>query len=333
MGMDYAYLLYVARDALPEALHQLSSLTSPTGEPTTLALPDRTLTLPYSTWAGTPATLRGDDPAPTWQFALSMCFPPDEPIEDYLRPRSRMDPPGRYDDQGRAEIGYVYLTVEPARSGRTDGAEDELMLLSFGTPGSTMSVLFFESDSIRDTFRGLLAASRGVYGVFDMEDSATLFWWRGQDLDVSLPTAEMTLAEIEEYAGLTPPAAPARVPAATPAPQDLDMLPFTYQADEVVATAKHLRRTLGGRDLGIHHWVLALLDVDPVAAGDLPQRLGAADVSTAIAALRQLIADGVTGVALPEETLRQQAAVRAAREGCPHVSSREVAQAVGVLLG
>jgi len=203
--MDYEYLLYVERDALADVLVRLGDLVDPSDEPTVLHGPDRTVVLPYATWADTPHQLSWDDPASSWQFAITLCFDPDEAITDYLRPRHALDPaadsPQHFDARGRARIGYVYLTVHRQ-------APDGLALLSFGTPGSSMSVLFSESDSIRRTFVGLLESGGGVYGVFDREDPADLFWWRGREVDVRLPTAEMSLADIEELAQLSPPGAP-----------------------------------------------------------------------------------------------------------------------------
>lgn len=196
--MDYRYLLYVEPDALADVLVRLGDLVDPSDEPTTVHLPDRDLVLPYATWADTPQQLRWDDPAPFWEFALTMCFEPDEAITAYLRPRHALDPPAdspqHYDAHGRARIGYVYLTV-------TRHTPDGLALLAFGTPGSTMSVLFLESDSARRTFTTLLAGGGGVYGVFDREDPADLFWWRGREVDVRLPTAEMSMADIEHFVG------------------------------------------------------------------------------------------------------------------------------------
>lgn len=202
MGMDFSYQLFFPRTALVEMLEHLGGIADPTGEPTVLVLPDRTVRLPYSTWAGTPLQLRPDDGLPRWEFALSLWFDLDDAIRDYLQPRTTHDLPAEafYDERGRARIGYVYLTVDRDLTDRT-GTGGDLVLFSFGTPGSSMSVLFLESDSIRRTFTELLATCHGVYGVLDLEDSARLFWWRGREVDEVLPTAEMSLAEIEEFVG------------------------------------------------------------------------------------------------------------------------------------
>jgi hypothetical protein len=75
----------------------------------------------------------------------------------------------------------------------------DVVLFDFGTTGSRMSAMFQESESVRRTMVGLLEQCGGVCGIFDMEDPATLFWWRGRQLEVELPTAELDLAEVERF--------------------------------------------------------------------------------------------------------------------------------------
>ena len=50
-------------------------------------------------------------------------------------------------------------------------------------------------------------------GIFDWEDHATLYWWRGRELDVELPQAELDLAEVAL-------SVPSMEPAAQPAPPE-----------------------------------------------------------------------------------------------------------------
>jgi hypothetical protein len=269
--------------------------------------------------------LRWDDPSPFWEFATSLRFEADDPIRNYLEPRMAGDPPADsyYDDDGRARIGYIYLTVKRDLTDRPSGTCEDLVEFSFGTPGSSMSVLFFESESIRRTFTDLLVSCRGVYGVFDQEDPATLFWWRGRQMDVGLPTAEMTLAQIEEYVGLDPATAPDQpTRAREPVP--------TFRADEVFATARHLRRTTGGTDFGANHWLLALLDTDPgLGLGvDLSPGLGPVGGSAAAAELRRRLENGDAGESITEDQVRARAAARARGRGADQVTSRDIAGAV-----
>lgn len=110
-----------------------------------------------------------------------LCFAPDGPIEGYLL-RQRMDPGEQdtspYDDQGRAAVGIIYVSVrnEGGRTGTSSASPS-------GPPGSTMSVLFWQSYSIRSAMVQLLEDYHGVYGVFDIEDYADLIRLRGERLD------------------------------------------------------------------------------------------------------------------------------------------------------
>lgn len=212
--MDYRYLLFFERAARLDVLEQLGTMAavSDLEHQSLLVLPDRVVTLPFAGWMQTGARIPWDDPSPTWDFMTVLCFEPDDAIEGYLDRldhrfgSERLD--GRddrhHDEQGRAEIGYVYLRVHNDMSNWPSETGDDLVLFEFGTPGSSMSVLFTESDSIRRTFVRLLQTARGVYGVLDMEDPADLFWLRGEEVAERLPTAEMSLAEIERFIGRRP---------------------------------------------------------------------------------------------------------------------------------
>lgn len=206
MGLDYRYLLFFERTAQLDALLRVAALAvrgsgtvtlevpaAEAGFVTPPGFPYRSLTLPFAAWSDTPAQLWWDDPRQRWQFATVLAFEEDEEIAWY----HREDP--RRDERGRAEIGYVYLTVHRDMEGWASGVDRDVVLFEFGTPGSRMSVLFSESESIRAAFTGLLRDARGVCGILDREDSATLFWWQGRELDTELPTAELDLREIRTF--------------------------------------------------------------------------------------------------------------------------------------
>ena len=201
MGLDYRYLLFFERDACFDVLERLAEMAvlGSEDDPTTLVLPDRTVTLPLSDWLQTGSRLTHDDPRPTWDFRTFLCFEPDEDIEDYLERASSQwgEAEDQRDELGRARVGSVYLTVHRDMTEWPSGTDDDLVLFEFGTTGSSMSALFFASESIRRTFIGLLESCRGVYGLFDKEDWAELIWLRGVDRSVPLPAAELSLAEIE----------------------------------------------------------------------------------------------------------------------------------------
>lgn len=314
--MDYRYLLYFERDARFDVLERLAGMASPTAEgPTTLVLPNRTVELPFGTWSKPQRSISWDDAEPSWDFMTVLCFPPDGPIEDYLlrqRMQSAGQDPSPYDDEGRARLGIIYLTVE---SGVDSGTGEQLASFAFGTPGSTMSILFWESESIRDTMVGLLEDCRGVYGVFDREDEADLFWFRGERRDDELPTADLSLAEIEE---LVP---PRRQPATeqspgegSPAPQaPVAPLPLSFAAEQVVVAAKHQRRVGRGTELCVNHWQVALHEED-----DGPAALH----------YRQALAHGDLGRPLPEDEVRDHATRAARQEGRSLVSAEDIRTAV-----
>lgn len=205
MGMDYRYLLFFERGARFEVLERLTEMAeSDVDSQTILFLQDRAVTLSFSGWLETGPRISWDDPSPTWDFMTVLCFEPDDAIDYYLERVRRQtgqerseDAGDRLDRQRRACIGYIYLTVHNDMGEWPSGTAEELVLFEFGTPGSSMSALFTESESIRRTFIHLLETCRGVYGLLDMEGTAELFWWRGEEKAERFPDARLPLAEIE----------------------------------------------------------------------------------------------------------------------------------------
>lgn len=209
MGMDYRYLLFFERGARLDVLERLGEMAwANPDHQTILALPDRDVVLPFSGWLKTGSRVSWDDPSPTWDFMTTLSFAPDPAIEYYLGRLRRGSAGGDADDgttrldrQGRAGVGYIYLNVHNDMASWPSGTGEELVLFEFGTPGSSMSVLFTESESIRRTFTQLLETCRGVYGLLDLEDWAHLFWWRGHETDEQIPDAGLPVAEIERLVG------------------------------------------------------------------------------------------------------------------------------------
>lgn len=207
VGLDYRYLLFFERAADMDVFRHLARMSAGRQDdvtsvevPTAADIPYRTVTLPFQAWADTPSHLWWDDPGPQWNFATVLAFEPDDAIQWYQRDDPRLD------EHGRHQIGYIYLTVHRRMSDWASGVDRDVVLFEFGTTGSRMSVMFSDSDSVRRSMVGLLEDCRGVCGIFDWEDHATLFWWRGRDLEEELPTAELDLAEVERH---VPPEVPA----------------------------------------------------------------------------------------------------------------------------
>ncbi len=311
MGLDYRYLLFFEREARFDALEQLGRMAAddPDG-PTTLVLPDRTATLPFPGWLETGDRLAWDDPSPTWDFTTALCFEPDEEVEawvDRFRPPPDGDDDPLHDAQGRAIVGVVYLSVHNDMSNWPSGTGEDLVLFEFGTPGSSMSVLFWESTSIRRAFVHLLESCRGVYGLLDLEDvGADLVWLRGEERDDRLPTAEMPLAEVERFVATS------------------RSIAFSFEADQVVAGARNARRQAGGADLGVHHWLLALAGTGRALPGPF------AELSAVAAAgeLRRRLDEGDIGAWLAEEYAREQAVGLARRDGRDLVTADDLARVV-----
>jgi hypothetical protein len=302
VGLDYRYLLHFERDARVDVLERLAGMAAPTADgPATIVLPDRTVELPFGTWGEPQRRIAWDDTRESWLFSTVLRFAPDEPIEDYLRHLDGAGElnPDRYDERGRLDVGFIDLAVYD----ETGTTGEDLVCFVFGTPGTSMSIAFMESDSIRSAMVDLLESCRGVYGVLDMEDFADLIWLRGERRDDRLPTAEMSLAEIESLVGAA---------AAPPALAGSGPIPVSFAAEQLFAEARHVRRSAGGSVLGVHHWLVA------VHADD--------DVRTA--ASRQALASGDSGAPLSEDDVRTRAIQHAREQARTIVSAQDIAVVV-----
>lgn len=313
--MDYRYLLYFERDARVEALERLAAMAAPTHDgPTTIVLPDRVIEVPFGTWGKPPQRITWDGTGSAWDFTTVLCFPPDQPLEDYLRYVNSSAIDGstsgsdalRYDELGRLEVGFIDLSVYDTNS----DTGDELVCFRFGTTGTSMSMLFLDSESVRSSLLELLASCRGVYAVLDMEDYADLVWLRGERRDDRLPTADLSLAQIE---ALLSPAQAEKAPAGEPAATRSGPLPLSFAAEQIFAEARHVTRTTRGGECGVHHWLLALHpdDDSPLAA-----------------TWKQALASGDVGQLLSEDQVRDRAARRASQDARTVVSAQDVAAVV-----
>ncbi len=201
MGLDYSYKLILKRQDIWKLLEGVARLSSPTSDQTSVLFHDHTLKLPFEPFASTPGQLFFDDEPNQLDFMTCLDFTPDNALAEYAE-RYGNQPQQRSDGRLAVSIGYIYLTVA------TDlidiGAEPghNLIGLTFTAATSNMSILFCESDSIRNAMIGLLESYEGLCGILDREESAELIWWRGRPVSVELPHAYLDLAEIEN---LVPP--------------------------------------------------------------------------------------------------------------------------------
>jgi hypothetical protein len=198
MGLDYSFNLFFRvqdpwqiLDGLGAmAVHRMDAVTP-------IIYPDRIVYLPFEAWAGTETRLpiHYSDRDDAYDFITVLSFEPDSELIDY---HQRDNPPIASENQ-RVEIGYIYMTLYPNSCAYLKEYDPWLIMLRLAAATSSMSILFWESDAIRSAFSKLLERYKGVYGLIDREEEGTLFWLRGQTMDVNLPDVNMSLRTIESY--------------------------------------------------------------------------------------------------------------------------------------
>ena len=199
MGMDYSFLLYFNRQNLWEALQGVASISQPSPLPTLIVFPDHMLSIPLKGWGQDEKLLRHD--AAEFGFMTSIYFPADAAIRNYLQRVS----PEHFAAMSRESllglpVGYIYLTIyNNMVNFREKTWDPDLVLFDFSTPGTSMSLLFAESDSIRNRFIRLLEKYHGICGVLNLEDTGRVFWLNGKRMEREIPDAYMPPAEIEEF--------------------------------------------------------------------------------------------------------------------------------------
>jgi hypothetical protein len=187
MGLDYSYMLYFPQDRWFEVLQKVIRLAKPLEPPTRLVFPDHEILVPMETWVHNSSVVYAD--GDELEFCTALYFEEDDEIRDYRESHRYPDSeeercPPVMEKPARVSIGYIYLSIhkEPSRL-NSPNELDRYCLFEFGTPGTTMSLLFDYSSSIRKTFVGLLDSVPGICGVFNREDTGVVFWWQGKQLD------------------------------------------------------------------------------------------------------------------------------------------------------
>jgi len=199
MGLDYSYLLYFKREALWDALLGIASIARPSPLPTLVAYPDHFRAVPLEAWGKDERIVYHNDPQ--FGFVTTIYFPADDEIITYLKHVSH----SQYESMAHESplglpVGCIYLSVFNDPNGLEDrGIDSNLVLFEFGTPGTTMSLLFSESISIRKRFEELLIQYEGVCGVLNLEDYAHVIWLNGRPLDLRIPDPFMSPARIEKF--------------------------------------------------------------------------------------------------------------------------------------
>jgi hypothetical protein len=197
MGLDYSYLLYFNRKLIWNALQAVVDISEHHNPPTRIIFPDHELLIPLETWSSNDGIYQFDDPE--IDLHMSINFEEDKAIRDYrhrIFGEDEMRSPPEIDPPRQVPIGYIYLTIYNNISTQyTRRGSKDLALFNFGTTGTRMSILFYDSNSIRTTFVSLLERVPGVCGVFNREDGGgEVFWYEGQTLfkEISNPFIPIT---------------------------------------------------------------------------------------------------------------------------------------------
>ncbi len=199
MGLDYSFRLYFRRDNLWEVLQGIAAISRPSRLPTLFIYPDHIRPLTLEAWGKNEHIVNYNDAQ--FGFVTSMYFPVDNEIADYL---NRIHPDTAEEMSKESPIGVpigcIYITVYNDLTTFDDKDwNPEIFMIDFGTPGTTMSILFCESDSIRRKFVRLLIQYQGICGVLNLEDSGRVIWLNGRPMDAEIPDPFMSPQEIEEY--------------------------------------------------------------------------------------------------------------------------------------
>jgi len=199
MGLDYSFRLYFHRKDLWDVLQGIADISVRTTLPTLVIFPDFMRAYPIEGWGDRKKIIPWNDPA--FGFTVAINFEKDEEIVEYLR---RMHGKDFYEasteNPAGIPIGSVYIEVySDLNRFEAKDWDPDIVLIDFGTPGSHMSMLFFESNSIRVRFQELLERYQGICGVLNMEDYGYVIWYKGRRVDFRIPDPYMSPAEIETF--------------------------------------------------------------------------------------------------------------------------------------
>jgi len=204
MGLDYSYLLYFDRKLQWEALQAVVDIGSHHQPPTKIVFPNRELDIPLESWSANKGKYHYNDDMLAFHFSID--FEEDEAIENYMRNRGDEEnyrsPPEELTPR-MVSIGYIYLDIYTGASVRLTGRGGQyLVAFDFGTTGTSMSLLFDESTSIRKKFVELLDRVPGICGVFNREENGEVFWYKGKALDDYIPDPYLLPSEIKDLLNL-----------------------------------------------------------------------------------------------------------------------------------
>lgn len=199
MGLDYSYVLYFPQEKLWEVLDRVGALAGSQTPGTRILFEDHHQHLPLNDTEVGLSTFPHTHPC--FHFSISLGFPLDASIREYIQGRGGQEPGQGSDDPQEnpdAWIGTIDLWVYQDLSSFSDAFhEPDLVSLVFQANGTRMSLLFDESPQIRETFLRLLEDYEGVGGLIDYEVDAVLFQWRGQPQALSVGSMYTSPTEID----------------------------------------------------------------------------------------------------------------------------------------
>jgi len=196
MGLQYRYQLYFKREHTWDVLQAVTEIAESHDPPTVIHFPGYERFFPFEGMQTMHKIFHYDDAQMT--FALTCLFPEDEAIVDFLKDRGDEIyylSPLQGILEWRIPLHTVYLTIYQENAFRSF---PDLVLFSFDTTGSLMSLLFDESPSIRETFTGFLERHQGICGVLNREaNGGEVYWLKGKRLSMKILDPFMLPDEIE----------------------------------------------------------------------------------------------------------------------------------------
>ncbi|WP_326550978.1 hypothetical protein [Micromonospora sp. NBC_01813] len=166
MGIDYGYDLYLPTCAVGRALRAVASIARHGIGSVDVVVPGgQRLTLPFR---GEPT-----DDVDHWSLDTCLFFPVgDEAIRAWAEVEQRAGRQKHPDAQGRIWVGSVYLSFW-----RHCGLRPDYSRLDFTAATTSMSRLFEQSASIRDTFTGLAESVGAACLMLDREGDGDEICW------------------------------------------------------------------------------------------------------------------------------------------------------------
>ena len=197
MGLNYGFDIYCHRNKLWEFIDSVMELASPNpNRSSTIILGDQKKIvlqwLPYDS-----TVMRLDDPDSDEAFCLSIPFAVDDAIKEFVAEH------GRYDNRGRACIGciYFYIVVDlESMRGPGPGFDANLVLFHFYAATTSMSRMFQQSQSVRQTFVELAKKHDATYCIFSTggQGRPTVLWLDGKEYSIDIFEDSLPLSEVRQ---------------------------------------------------------------------------------------------------------------------------------------